>query len=284
MKASVKVIVLVIMIALIVVVMAATFTLAYWTGGANAPIDGDSAAVVDNDENATTKYLIFVPVCSTMTYEAVGYIAQGVFDEGTFYTRSGTEGNYTYTQANVYDSSEFYYQSIKMIEDEKFCFEYSDANGWVLKYQYKENDYVLEGGVNPAGSRAAASAADISLVNSNVANITLKVVGYIGTLGQFEDLVIPSSISWNSNTLSVTTVDLKMTEYAEPLNLITSVVIPASVTRIDGASFSNANNLSKVYFNNTTVPTIGAHCFRGISPTYYKKSGETYITTTIVRS
>ena len=72
-----------------------------------------------------------------------------------------------------------------------------------------------------------------------------------------------------------------MSEYETPMNLITGVVIPSSVTAINGSSFTNANNLTKVYFDRTTLPTIGTYCFRGIAPTYYKKSGENYITTTI---
>ena len=284
MKTSIKALVLILMIVLIVAVITSTFARAYWTGGANTSIMGNDSTIVDNSENATSKYLIYVPVCSTTAYEGVGYLAEGAYNSGTYYTRSGTEGNYTYTQANSYSSSTFYYVATKLIEEDKFCFEYTDANGWVLKYQYQINDYILEGGSNKAGSRASASAADISLLTTNIVNVTLKVVGYIGTLGQFEDLVIPSSISWNSQTLNVTTIDLKMTEYAESLNLITSVVIPSSVTSVQGVSFSNANNLTKVYFNNTSVPTIGTYCFRGISPTYYKKSGDNYVTTSIVRA
>ncbi len=227
MRAQTKLIVLIVMIALIAIIIASTFTLAYWSGGASVPVAGTDAVDVDNSENATTKYLVFAPLNSYST---------------------------------------------------NYCFEYTDVSGWRLKYEYGE-DYILEGGSNKAGSRAAASASEITAVSSNI--IGVKVIGYIGTLGQYEDLIIPSSISWNSQTLNVTKIDLKMTEYAESLNLITSVVIPSSITSVDGVSFSNANNLSKVYFNNTTLPTIGSYAFRGISATYYKKSGDDYITTTI---
>ena len=227
MKAQTKLIVLILMIALVAIAIASTFTLAYWSGGASVPIADTGAVDVDNSENATTKYLIFAPINNYAT---------------------------------------------------DYCFEYTDASGWLLKYEYGA-DYVLEGGSNKAGSRAAASASDISAVSSTITGV--KAIGYIGTLGQYEDLIIPSTISWNSQTLNVTKIDLITTEY-DSLDLITSVVIPSSVTSIDGVSFTNANNLSKVYFNNTTLPTISQYAFRGISTSYYKKNaGGEYITAAI---
>ena len=175
--------------------------------------------------------------------------------------------------------------------DDDYCFEYVDGTGWVLKYEYGD-DYVINGGANQAGSRAALDAEDedeaaiideiedaLSVVNHN----KVKVVGYIGTLGQFENLVIPSSITWGSLTLDVTKIDIKMTEYKESMDLITGVEIPSSVTSIDGASFSGAGNLTKVYFNNTAIPaSISNYAFVGLSATYYIKnnSGE-YVTTSI---
>ncbi len=209
-----------------------SFALAYWSGSPSQDINDGDVAVIDNSENATTKYLVFEPI--------------------------GTYGN-------------------------AYCFEYTDSNGWVLKEEYG-SDYVLEGGVHEAGARNAASSSAITEVNALCTAV--RVIGYYGALGQYENLVIPSTISWKvsaqtTKTLSVTIIDLKMSEYEAPMNLITGVVIPSSITAINGSSFSNANNLEKVYFDSTTLPTIGTYCFRGITPTYYKKSGENYITTTI---
>ena len=163
-----------------------------------------------------------------------------------------------------------------------YCFEYTDANGWVLKFEYG-NDYVLEGGANQAGSRASA---ENSISNADKATLKengVKVIGYIGTLGQFENLVIPSTITWDSSTINVTKIDIKMTEYKESMDLITGVEIPSSISSIDGASFSGAGNLTKVYFNNTAIPqSISAYAFVGLSATYYIKdnSGE-YVPTSI---
>lgn len=161
-----------------------------------------------------------------------------------------------------------------------FCFEYTDANGWVLKYEYG-SDYSFEGGQHPAGSRNAASAADISTVSASLT--ALKVIGYIGTLGQFENLIIESSITWNSVSYPVTQVEIKMTEYKESMDLITGVEIPSSITAINGGSFTAAGNLSKVYFNSTSLPaTISTDAFVGINATYYKKNGSgEYITTNL---
>jgi len=162
-----------------------------------------------------------------------------------------------------------------------YCFEYTDANGWVLKEEYG-TDYVLEGGFHNAGSRNAASSSAITEVNGNISGV--KVIGYIGTLGEFEDLIIPNTISWNGSTRSVTQIDLKMSEYNEPMQLITSVVIPASVTAINGVSFSGSNNLVNVYFNNVTKPaTISQYAFVGMKSgiTYYVKSGDDYVITSL---
>ena len=229
---TIRLLVLILLIVVISAIAVGSFALAYWSGSPTQDIIDGDVAVVDNSENATTKYLIFEPI--------------GVFGDD-------------------------------------YCFEYTDLDGWVLKEEYGA-DYVLEGGAHEAGFRNAADSSAINTVNSSCTAV--RVVGYIGSLGQYENLVIPSSITWKvsaqtTKTLSVTIIDLKMSEYEASMNLITGVMIPASITAINGSSFTNANNLIKVYFDSTTLPTIGTYCFRGIAPTYYKKSGENYITTTI---
>ncbi|MCR4875038.1 MAG: leucine-rich repeat domain-containing protein [Clostridia bacterium] len=226
-RRAIRLLILMLLIVAITAIAAGTFALAYWSGSPSQEIVDGDVAVVDNSENATTKYLVFEPI-------------------GTY--------------------------------SDDYCFEYVDGGGWVLKYEYGD-DYAYEGGAHEAGSRNVANSSAISEVNTSCTAV--RVVGYIGALGQFENVVIPSTISWNSKTLNVTIIDIKMSEYLTSMNLITGVVIPASITAINGSSFSNANNLTKVYFNNTTLPTIATYCFRGISPTFYKKSGDNYITTTI---
>ena len=226
-RRAVRVLILMILIVAIVAIAVGSFALAYWSGSPSQDIAETDVVVVDNSENATTKYLIFEPI-------------------GTY--------------------------------SDDYCFEYVDGSGWVLKYEYGD-DYSHEGGAHDAGSRNAANSSAISEVNTSC--VAVQVVGYIGTLGQFENVVIPSTISWNNKTLNVTLIDIKMSEYLTPMNLITGVIIPTSITAINGVSFSGANNLSKVYFNHTTLPTIDSKSFVGISPTFYKKSGDNYITTTI---
>ena len=229
---TLRLLVLVLLIVVIIGIAVGSFALAYWSGSPSQDIIDSDVAVIDNSENATTKYLIFEPI-------------------GTY--------------------------------NDDYCFEYTDANGWVLKEEYG-SDYVLEGGAHEAGARNVASSSAIAEVNNSCTAV--RVIGYYGALGQYENLVIPSTITWKvsaqtTKTLNVTVINLKMSEYEDPMNLITGVVIPSSITRIEDASFSNANNLAKVYFDNTTLPTIGTYCFRGITPTYYKKSGENFVTTTI---
>ena len=227
----IRLLVLMLLIAIIVAIAVGSFALAYWSGSPSQEITGSDAAVVDNSENATTKYLVFEPI---------GF-------------------------------------------EEEYCFEYTDANGWVLKEEYGA-DYSFEDGEHEAGSRNVASSSAVTSVSDSCTAVC--VVGYYGALGQYEDLVIPSTIVWKvsaqtTKTLNVTKINIKLSEYETPMNLITGVVIPASITNIDGVSFSGAQNLTKVYFDSTTLPTIGAQCFCEITPTYYKKSGDNYITTTI---
>ena len=169
--------------------------------------------------------------------------------------------------------------------DDDYCLEYTDANGWTLKYEYGA-DYVFEGGAHAAGARNAVS--DNTEINAVYSVITsVAVVGYYGSLGEHEVLSIPSTITWNSKTLNVTTININMTEYEDSMNLIKDVVIPTSVTSIIGYSFSTAGNLTQVHFEATSLPTIGEHAFVGMRSdiAYYKKNaGGEYVSATITRS
>ncbi len=117
-----------------------------------------------------------------------------------------------------------------------------------------------------------------SLSSDTITYTNVALIGYIGTLGEYEKAVIPESIQIGQNSISVTKISLLMTDY-DDLKNITKVSVPNSVTSIEGASFSGCGNLSEVYFENeTTLPTIYKWCFIGISGNikYYQKSGDTY--------
>ena len=118
----------------------------------------------------------------------------------------------------------------------------------------------------------------------NQEKVGVKVIGYIGSLGQYEDLIIPTSITWNGSTYPVNAIEIKMSEYKEPMDLLTGVEIPSSIHVIKGASFSGAGNLVRVTFkgiNTTTITTasgfIEEYCFRGMNSGihYYNATGET---------
>ena len=228
--APTKIIILFVFIVLIIAIGASSFALAYWAGAPQLDLKGNDATTVNNDINATSKYLVLAP-------------------NGTY--------------------------------DDDYCFEYTDEYGWVLKYEYG-SDYVLNGGAHKAGSRNAvdgttqAGAAIFTAVATGVASNGVKVIGYTGTLGQYEDLIILDSISWNgNNNIEVNKIDIKMTEYKETMDLLTGVEIPSTIDSIDGSSFSGAGNLVKVTFKGS-LPTIGTYCFRGMKSgiTYYDNSGE----------
>ena len=205
-----KLLILILALAVIIAIGAGSFALAYWSGSPELDIEQDDSATIDNDDDATFKYLIFAPISDLTT---------------------------------------------------DYCFEYTDATGWVLKYEYG-NDYVINGGAHKAGARveASASAADKTAIKTN----GVRVIGYIGTLGQYEDLIIPSTISWDGANVEVKKINIKMTEYKESMDLITGVIIPSSITHIDGASFSGAGNLIKVKFLGT-LPVISSYAFVGMN-------------------
>ena len=146
------------------------------------------------------------------------------------------------------------------IEENKYCFEYTDSR-WVLKYQYG-SDYTWEGGSHEAGERNAATS-DISSVSTNMTSV--KVIGFIGTLGQYEKVIVPDYINWNSANRNITLINLKMSEYPS-INLIKNIEITGNVTEIAGISFAGCTNLENVYFKRNSYPTIGDGCFAGINP------------------
>ena len=248
-------------------------------------------------KNAPTKSLIFIIFIAVITIIAASSFAFAYWSGSPEQEISGDSAA---TVDNDYDE---HYVTTKYlvfepigttVEADKYCFEYTDENGWVLKYQYG-SDYILEGGAHNAGSRDAVS--DNSEKTALASAMTaVKVIGYIGTLGQFEDLIIPHYIEWNSTTVPVTKIDIKMTEYKESMDLITGVIIPGAetidevaytgVTQIIGVSFSGAGNLVKVEFkgiNTTTIAAssgfIGDLCFRGMnSNIVYKNSAGATIT------
>ena len=106
----------------------------------------------------------------------------------------------------------------------------------------------------------------------------VALIGYIGSLGEYEKAIIPESITVGDSSFSVTKINLYMTEY-DDLKNITKVSVPSAVTSIEGASFSGCGNLSEVYFENeTSLPTISKWSFIGVNGSikYYQKSGDTY--------
>ena len=231
-----KLIILILAIAFIVAIGAGSFALAYWSGSPELDLSGDDATVVDNDDDATYKYLIFAP---------------------------------------IYDF------------DTEYCFEYVDSadyNGYRLKYEYG-SDYVLEGGSHNAGSRNSAEAEKSTTYKSTGKTIAalikeygVKVIGYIGTLGQYEDLIIPSTITWDgADDIQVKRIDIKMTEYKESMDLLAGVQIASSIDYIDGVSFTGAGNLIKVKFLGD-LPEISDYAFVGMNANiHYYDSTDTGI-------
>ena len=86
----------------------------------------------------------------------------------------------------------------------------------------------------------------------------VSVIGYTGSLGQYESLVIPDSITWkdslgseqaNMHNINVTHINMQSSAAFPSLKLIKSIVIPNTITNIDGVSFSFMPSLEALYFN-----------------------------------
>ena len=72
------------------------------------------------------------------------------------------------------------------------------------------------------------------------------------------ELIIPSSVTYNGNTYSVTAIG----KYAfDNCNGLTSVTIPSSVTSIGESSFGGCDNLKSISWLNSNVTTIGSSAF-----------------------
>lgn len=234
-------------------------------------------------KKAPAKYLILILAIGIMIAVAGSSFALAIWagsPEQAIDNENATEVDYSENPTTKY----LVFRPIGNFNDE-YCLEYTDSDGWKLKFE-NGSDYVFNGGNHKAGVRnAVTDNAEIAAVHTATTNVS--VIGYYGALGEYEPLYIPSTITWNSKTINVTKIDIIMTEYEDSMNLITDVVIPASVALITGQSFTGAGNLAAVHFEATTVPTIGDYAFRGMSSgiAYYKKNeqGE-YVPASIVRS
>lgn len=134
-----------------------------------------------------------------------------------------------------------------------------------LTYRYLVLDGITSAGkhyymtYNDAGYFAYNSAYNIydeevdTATTSDFANIV--VIGYTGTLGEYESLVIPDTITWKDtngtgsthSSKAVTKVNMQSPTAFPSLRGIKSVVIGANVTAIEGVSFSFLPQLNKVY-------------------------------------
>lgn len=81
----------------------------------------------------------------------------------------------------------------------------------------------------------------------------------IGPIGYGNDIIIPSNVTYDGITYSVTTID-EQAFYECPG--LTSVIIPNSVTTIGKQAFKNSSNLTSVTIGNS-VSLIGEYAFSG---------------------
>jgi len=205
-----KTLILTISIVAALVIVATSFTLAFW--GGNPSIDSNTANI-DTGVNSTYKYLVFAP--NDSAYADLDY--RLVWNEPT---------------------------------------------GKFVLYEYDVDE-------------------NTSLLGNAVVITSVKVIGYTGTQGEYEDVIIPSTISYGNSTLSVNTIDLNMTDY-DALKLIKSIQIPVGITRIVGASFSGLENLSKVVFTGRSYQgnlQISTNAFIGTNAVFYYKASTSGVET-----
>ena len=204
---STKALVLTISLVVALVIVATSFTLAFWGGN---PSVEDNTAVIDGSVNSTYKYLVFAP------------------------------------NDSVYS--------------EDYKLRWDDTTQKFKLYEYDDDtyDYDSQG----------------SLIGNAVTITSVRVIGYTGTQGEYENLIIPSTINYGNSQITVNKIQLDMQIY-DALKLIKTVQIPLSVTNIEGNSFSGLENLSKVVFlgrANQGTLQISENAFIGTNATFYFKA------------
>lgn len=205
-----KTLILTISLVASLVIVATSFTLAFW--GGNPSIDSNTANI-DTGANSTYKYLVFAP--NDSAYADLDY---------------------------------------RLV--------WNEATGKFVLYEYDADE-------------------NTSLLGNAVVISSVKVIGYTGTQGEYEDVIIPSTISYGNSTLSVNTIDLNMTDY-DALKAIKSIQIPVAITRIMGASFSGLENLSKVVFTGRSYQSnlqISTNAFIGTNAVFYFKASSSGVET-----
>lgn len=138
-----------------------------------------------------------------------------------------------------------------------------DGEERYLTFDKNENQWVFS-------AKYQAEYAPLDLGESGVDNFdpmgaTVAVIGYTNTnLGELESLEIPekATVSLNGTTveLAITIINMQSPEMFPSLDLVTEVTIPASVTAINGTSFSFLDNLELVNFLGTK-PAISDDAF-----------------------
>ena len=111
----------------------------------------------------------------------------------------------------------------------------------------------------------------------------ISVIGYTGSLGEFESLVIPDLISWKEGAggdgqlhigSQITRINMQSPAAFPSLKGIKSVTIGENVSKIEGVSFSFWPLLTDVYFKNMTSSEYSAAVLSGdVSANAFKSSG-----------
>lgn len=153
---------------------------------------------------------------------------------------------------------------------------YSEGN-YYLKYSSENNAFI--------GFQLYSDEVVPTVDSTSFTSVSL--IGYTGSMGEYEDLVVPASINWyisgTTKNLSVTIINIKSAEYMESFSLIKSAVIPSSVSEILGTSFSGCPQLETVYIDSETVPKVTTNALIGTMTIKKKESGN-YVNATIIRS
>ncbi len=102
---------------------------------------------------------------------------------------------------------------------------------------------------------------------TNLTNYSARIIGYIGELGQFEDIEIPTIIRTNINTanpdkiVNVTQIKMQSPQAFPSLHLIKTIKIPSTM-KILGVSFSYCKSLEKVIWLGGRPTVVSQNAFR----------------------
>lgn len=102
-----------------------------------------------------------------------------------------------------------------------------------------------------------ASDFEVDSISYNVLSLTDLTCGVVSSAKKSPEIVIPETVTYNSKTLTVVSIEASAFRNSTTLE---SIILPGSVKTIGGSAFYSCSNLNSISLNQ--VETIGVYAFR----------------------